>query len=300
MTLRPVAAFVLVSALALLAAPAGARESLRLPWVFSDQLDLCADFSFSAGHSGKTAIAIDLGGKFANFGLPARAARAPRLDITCEFTAPSELEKDTSRLKEVLDLADVLRDYGLTFSPSRFGESSKLVYKAELATDLAPGDYNLRITLSDPALEIESRRTLHLIVPSIATGSWQVGDLKFITAVGQTLGKGGRKERVLDPNPWRQVGGGLGLDLLVAYTDSGTRPPGALERTVRIRRLRGDAPPVWQDSTPPPPKRADQVWVLRVPERTLKRWQGGVYLLEVEERCGGTLATAAKTFEVLP
>jgi hypothetical protein len=289
-------------ALALALAPLGApaRENLRLPWVFSDEPDLSADFAFAPGHGKDTAIQISLGGRFANFGLPSGAARAPRLRITCAFTAPSELERSARVLNTVVDLADVLRDYGLSFSPERFSASSTLVYKAELSTVLPAGDYNVRLDLKDPDLGIESRRTLVLIVPQLDPSAWQVGDLKFITGVGMSLDKAGRKVRTLDPNPWRQVGASLGLDLLVAYTDSGPRPRGVLTRSVTIRRLRGDATPVWRSGGPAPAKRNDQVWLIRVPERTVRRWKGGVYLMEVEERCAGRSVRASKTFEVLP
>lgn len=284
----------------LAAAPLAARESLRLPWIFSDEPDLCADFGFEPGKGGSTRVTLDLGGRFAGFGLPGGAAAAPKLELSAEFTAPSELERDVRVLRAKLDLAEVLQEYGLKFERKHFNEGSKLVYKSQLETELPPGDYNVRITVKDPVLSVESRRTLHLIVPSMDAAQWQLGDLKFITAVGKRLDDKGREQRVLDGNPWRQVGGGLGWDILVAYSDLGPRPAAPLKRVVSIRRLRHALEPVWQDVSAPPAKRPDQVWLLRVPEAQLKGWKAGVYLLEVELSAGGRKVKASKTFEVLP
>ena len=276
-----------------------ARESLRLPWVFSDDPDLSADLGFSPGPGGLTHVELALGGRFAHFGLPHGAGRAPRLDIRCSFTDPSTLERDARVLDTQVDLGQVLEEYRLPFSPRRFGADSPLLYKAELATDLRPGDYNLGLTLKDVDLSIECHRTLHVIVPAIDAGQWQVDDLKFVTAVGQRLDERGHAQRVLDPNPWRQVGGRLGWDLLVAYSDRGPRPGGALTRSHRVRRLRtGEV--VWQEQGPAPKKTAAQVWLVRVPAAELKRWKGGVYVLEAELDAGGRRTLTSKTFEVLP
>lgn len=289
----------LLGILAGLAAGLSARESLRLPWVFSDEPDLCADIGFSPGTDASTHLDLVLGGRFASFGLPLGAGRPPKLDIRCEFTDPSRLEAGSRVLDTQADLGEVLREYGLGFSRSRFSPDSPLLYKAELGTDLAPGDYNLSLDLRDAGLAIESRRTLHVFVPELQSGQWQLGDLKFITAVGQRLDEQGRKQRVLDPNPWRQVGGNLGWDLLVAYTDLGPRPAGALSRVHRVRRLR-DQQLMWQEEGPAPAKRPEQVWLLRVPEAQLRRWKGGIYQLEVGLKSGGREIIASKTFEVLP
>jgi hypothetical protein len=129
---------------------------------------------------------------------------------------------------------------------------------------------------------------------------WQLGDLRLITAVGRSLDAKGREQRVLDPNPWRQVAGRQAWDLLVAYDDLGPRPAGALKRAISIRRLRGDPTPVWRDDSPPPPKKKGQVWLLRVGVDELKAWKAGVYLLELSLSAGGRTVTASKTFEVMP
>lgn len=291
---------VLALVLALAAAPLGARESLRLPWAFSDEPDLCADFGFMPGHKGNTVVEMSLGGRFAHFGLPKDAKRAPRLAINCEFSAPSELERSARSMKAVVDLAQVLEEYGLKFDRGQFGSSSRLVYKTDLSTELAPGDYNVRITIKDEELQIESRRTLHLIVPDLETKTWQLSDLKFITAVGKRLDDKGKEHRVLDPNPWRQVGADLGWDLMLAYSDLGPRPPGALTRTHRVRQLRGDEAVMWEETGPAPKKKGEQVWLIRVPEKTASDWKGGVYVMEVELKSGDRVAKASKTFEVLP
>lgn len=277
-----------------------ARESLRLPWVFSDEPDLSADFGFEPGLSGTTQVDMELGGRFAGFGLPAGAARAPKLSITAEFTAPSELDRDVRRLSTQVDLAEVLGEYGLKFSRQAFRSGSTLVYKAGLSTVLPAGDYNVALHIEDKALGVESRRTLHLIVPELHTEQWQLGDLRFITAVGKRLDAKGKEQRVLDPNPWRQVGGDLGWDILVAYSDLGPRPAGKLSRHASIRRLRGQDAPVWSDDSAPPVKRREQVWLLNVPAAEYKRWMAGVYLLEVELKAGGRSVKSSKTFEVLP
>jgi hypothetical protein len=281
------------------AAPLGARQSMRLPWVFSDEPDLCADLGFSPGPGKLTHVAVALGGRFAHFGLPHGAGRAPRLDITCSFTDPAALERDAKVLRTQVDLGEVLQEYRLPFSARRFGADSPLVYKAEMATDLPPGDYNLGLTLKDQGLGIECHRTLHAIVPVIDGGAWQVDDLKFITAVGQRLDGQGRPQRLLDPNPWRQVGGGLGWDLLAAYADRGPRPKGALTRVHSVRRLR-TGQLVWQEQGPAPFKKAGQVWLVRVPQAEIQRWKGGVYVLEAELSAGGRSTALSKTFEVLP
>lgn len=287
--------------LALLAAASlAARESLRLPWAFSDEPDLVADFGFEPAPEGRVRVTLALGGRFAGFGLPRGAKRAPRLDIRAEFVAPSDLEREVRALTTQVDLADVLKEYGLGFSRSHFGETSRLVYKTSLETDLAPGDYNVSLRVADPALGVDSRRTLHLIVPELEAGRWQLGDLKFLTAVGQSLDEQGRTQRVLDPNPWRQVGGALGWDLLVAYSDRGPRPAGRLKRRLVIRRLRGDTEPVWRWEDQAPAKRPEQVWLLKLSEADFRTWKAGVYLLEVELSAGGRKIGASKTFEILP
>lgn len=277
-----------------------ARESLRLPWVFSDEPDLCADFGFEPGSGGSTKVNLELGGRFAGFGLASGAGRAPKLSITAEFTAPSELARDVRSLSTVVDLREVLGEYGLSFARQHFKAGSKLVYKASLATELPAGDYNVRLKIEDKALAVESRRTLHLIVPELHADRWQLGDMRFITAVGKRLNKAGKEERVLDPNPWRQVGGGLGWDLQVAYSDLGPRPAGPLKRHVSIRRLRGDDAPIWMDDSPPPAKSAKQVWLLDLKEPQFLEWKAGVYRLDVALSAGGQTAKAGKTFEILP
>lgn len=277
-----------------------ARESLRLPWVFSDEPDLSADFGFEPGLSGTTKVDMELGGRFAGFGLPTAAARAPQLNITAEFTAPSELARDVRRLNTQVDLAEVLQEYGLSFARSQFKSGSTLVYKASLNTVLAAGDYNVALHIEDKRLGVESRRTLHLIVPELDPEQWQLGDLRFITAVGKRLDAKGKEQRVLDPNPWRQVGGDLGWDILVAYSDLGPRPAGKLSRHVSIRRLRGEEAPLWSDDSAPASKRRGQVWLINVPASTYKQWMAGVYLLSVELKAGGRSIKASKTFEVLP
>jgi hypothetical protein len=276
-----------------------ARENLRLPWVFSDEPDLTADLGFSPGAPGKTHVDLVLGGRFAHFGLPHGALRAPQLDITCAFTDPSRLDRSAVTLKTRADLELFLQGYGLHFARRWFGSDSPLLYKAELETDLRPGDYNLSLAMVDTGIGFESHRTLHVIVPELVQGQWQVGDLRFITAVGRQLDSHGREQRLLDPNPWRQVGGKLGWDLLVAYADLGPRPRGPLTRIHRVLRLRSGEV-VWQEAGPAPAKATGQVWLVRVPEAALQRWKGGIYRLEVDLQAGDRSITSSKTFEVLP
>jgi hypothetical protein len=289
-----------VLALGLGAGRLGAWEHLRLPWVFSDEPDLNADFSFTPLDDGRTQVNLDLGGRFAGFGLAKNAVRAPKLDIAGEFTALSALEGAPIKVSTTVDLADTLQEYGVKFSRDYFSESSGFLYKAHVGAALAPGDYNVSISLQDLGLGINSQRTLHLIVPRLDPARWAVGDLKFITAVGKRLDEKGREERVLDPNPWRQVGGKLGWDLLLAYSDRGPRPGGKLHRRHSIQRLRGDSAPVWEEEGEAPAKKASQVWLIRVPEVQVKAWPPGTYLLKVELTAGAAKAEASKTFEVLP
>jgi hypothetical protein len=199
-----------------------------------------------------------------------------------------------------VDLADTLQEYGTQFSRDHFSSSSKFLYKAHVAADLAPGDYNVSIRIQDPGQNIDSQRTLHLIVPHLDPARWAFGDLKFITAVGKRLDEKGREERVLDPNPWRQVGGNLGWDLLLAYSDRGPRPAGKLRRRHSIQRLRGDSAPVWEEEGDAPAKKASQVWLIRVPVEQVKVWPAGTYLLKAELWSGSAHIEASKTFEVLP
>jgi hypothetical protein len=244
-------------------------------------------------------VDLALGGRFANFGLPNGALRAPQLDITCAFTDPSRLERSAVTLRTRADLELFLQGYGLRFARRWFGSDSPLLYKAEMETDLPPGDYNLSLAMQDAGIGFESHRTLHVIVPELAAGQWQVGDLRFITGVGKQLDAKGREQRLLDPNPWREVGGKLGWDLLVAYADLGPRPAGPLTRVHRVRRLRSGQV-LWQESGPAPDKKASQVWLIRVPEPAFQRWKGGIYQLEVELKAGNRSVTSSKTFEVLP
>lgn len=290
----------LALALVLLTAPLGAWEQLRLPWVFSDEPDLNADFAYAPGGPGLTQVEMTLGGRFAGFGLPKGAARAPRLQIEAEFNAPGSIEAEPQRVTATVDLADVLKEYGDTFARKHFSGSSTLVYKSEMSVALRPGDYNVSIRIQDPVLGMDSHRTLHLIVPALDAERWAVGDLKFITAVGKRLDEHGKEQRLLDPNPWRQVGGSLGWDLMLAYNDRGLRPGGKLHRRHSIQRLRGDSAPIWEEVGEAPVKKAQQVWILRVPEARLKAWQAGIYVLKVELEAGGQKAEASKTFEVLP
>jgi len=281
------------------AAALDAREGLRLPWVFSDEPDLTADLGFSPGPAGKTHVDLVLGGRFAHFGLPSGALRAPQLDITCAFTDPSRLERSAVTLKTRADLELFLAGYGLHFARRWFGSDSPLLYKAELETDLNPGDYDLSLAMQDAGIGFESHRTLHVIVPELAAGQWQLGDLRFITAVGKQMDDHGQEQRLLDPNPWRQVGGRLGWDLLVAYSDLGPRPPGPVTRVHRIRRLRSGQL-LWQEAGPAPAKKNSQVWLIRVPSDVIQRWKGGICQLEVELTAGGRTVSSSKTFEVLP
>jgi hypothetical protein len=281
-------------------APLAAWEQLRLPWVFSDEPDLNADFSFAPLEGNRCQVGLDLGGRFAGFGLAKEATRAPKLSIQADFTALAALESVPLRVTGTVDLADVLQEYGVHFKPEYFGAASKFLYKAHLEAQLAPGDYNVSIQIRDPGLHIDSRRTLHLIVPYLDPAHWALGDLKFISALGKRLDEKGREQRVLDPNPWRQVGGDLGWDLLLAYSDRGPRPAGKLRRRHSVRRLRGDAEPIWQEEGDAPAKKASQVWIIRVPEAQLKQWQAGTYVLKAELWAGGTHTEASKSFEVLP
>ncbi len=296
-----------MKALALMAAllvagesPLLAWEQLRLPWVFSDEPDLNADFGFSPGPEGRTAVEVSLGGRFAAFGLPKGAARAPRLIVEAEFLAPGSLEVAATGVTGTVDLADVLKEYGEVFHRKHFAKASAFVYKSEMSVALAPGDYNVALRVHDPVLGIDSHRTLHLIVPALDPGRWAIGDLKFIHAVGKRLDEKGREQRVLDLNPWRQVAGRTHGDLMVAYSDRGQRPGSNLKRKQSIRRLRGEAEPVWRQEDMPPAKRAEQVWILQVPEARVRTWPAGVYVLKVELSAGGQSTEASKTFEVLP
>jgi hypothetical protein len=284
-----------------IAAAAGlwARESLRLPWVFSDEPDMTADLGFSPGAPGKTHVDLALGGRFAHFGLPSGALRAPQLDITCAFTDPSRLERSAVTLKTRADLELFLAGYGLHFARRWFGADSPLLYKAEMETDLSPGDYDLSLAMQDAGIGFESHRTLHVIVPELAADQWQLGDLRFITAVGKQMDSHGHEQRLLDPNPWRQVGGQLGWDLLVAYADLGPRPAGPMTRVHRVRRLRSGQL-LWQESGPAPEKKGSQVWLIRVPSTEIRRWKGGICQLEVELKAGDRTVSSSKTFEVLP
>jgi hypothetical protein len=289
-------------ALGLLAAtaPLGAWESLRLPWIFSDDPDLSADFGFSPGKDGKTHVELVIGGRFAGFQLPRGAARSPRLSVVCEFNDPGALEAKPEIVSTVLDLEDVLKEYGVGFSKGAFKKGSRYVYKAELALDLAPGDYNVSIALDDRDLDLHSRRTLHMFVPAPKLDRWAVGDLKFISAVGKRLDAKGREQRVLDPNPWRQVGGPQDWDLLVAYRDLGPRPGGKLMRRHSVQRLRGGGPAVFTEESEAPPKQASQVWLVRVPADKARQWQAGTYTLKVELWSGAQKVEGIKTFQVLP
>ena len=287
-------------ALGLMAAPLGAWEQLRLPWVFSDEPDLNADFSFAPLADGRTQVSLDLGGRFAGFGLAQGATRAPRLAIEGEFNPPDALEAQPVKVKTFLDLGDTLAEYGQKFERRHFDSSSTYVYKAQMSVELVPGDYNVSISIKDPELQIDSYRTLHLIVPKVGSVAWSLGDLKFITAVGKRLDAKGREQRVLDPDPWRQVGGDLHWGLMVAYNDRGARPAGKLTRHHSVQRLRGESAPVWEESGEAPAKKTDQVWLINVPLAKVKKWPAGVYVLKVELAGGGQRTEAIKTFEVLP
>jgi hypothetical protein len=269
-------------------------ETLRLPWIFSDRPELSADFNFSPGSKGGTRVELSLGGRFSRFGLPWGAARPPILGLLCEFVDPGRLVGKVAALKGRIDLGQVLRESGLDFSPSRFKSSSPLLYKAEFSTELAPGDYNVALSLEDKELSISGRRTLHVIVPAMERKG--IGDLKFCMAVGKELDSRGKERRVLDPNPFRQVGGREAWPLIVAYDAFGAAGAQGAKRRVSIRRLRGDDADAWSAVDRLPARKAGQWFISQPPEQALAGLRPGVHVFSVE--IGGM--KASKTFEVLP
>lgn len=294
----------LVTALALLllSVSLSARDSLRLPWVFSDQPELVADFNFGPGKGGQTRVELSLGGRFSRFKLPRGAARAPRLEIQAAFLAPGQLQDIPKTVSTVIDLAETLKEAALVFKPSHFAPGSSLVYKGELSLDLPPGDYNVELSLRDKELGISNLRTLHLIVPTEQVQDWRLSDLRVLLGVGERLDEQGKTRRVMDPNPWREVGGESGWGLIVAYKDLGPRPTGDLLQKHRVRLLRGEEV-AWSQAQAAPVKKAAQSWLVNVPAQTVAAWRPGVYVLEVELSSKSQpqqTIRGSKTFEVQP
>src|SRR5207244_2962203 len=128
-------------ALLFCAPSAPAIEILRLPWIFSDEPELTADFNFSTAAGGLTAVEISLGGRFARFGLRRGSARAPVLDVRLEVISPGELKREVATLKSSIDLSGVLKTYGVAFDPSCFRKSSVYVYKHDFHFQARPGDF---------------------------------------------------------------------------------------------------------------------------------------------------------------
>jgi hypothetical protein len=281
--------------------PGQALHTLRLPWIFSDRPEITADFNFSPAPAGRTKVELSLGGRFAKFGLPRGAARAPQLAIHCEFISPGELVGRVTHVDGRADLAEVLVGYGAPFARQAFSASSPYVFKTEFLATLAPGDYNVVVAIEDKELSIFSRRTLHVIVPALSSG---LGDLKFCLGVGEALDPSGKPARILDPNPWRQVGGASHWGLIVAYDLYGPAPaPGSLRRH-SIWRLRGDNDePLWSEEAPLPPKKRGQLYLAQPPAKALAVLERGIYVFKVEIWHPGwpeAIQSASKTFEVLP
>lgn len=296
-------ALLLGLALGLLPRAGAALQILRLPWIFSDEPELSADFNFSAAPGKKTRVELSLGGRFARFGLPRGAARAPILETRCEFVSPGELVDSVASLKGSLDLSEVLKGYGAAFSRSAFSGSSPYVFKSEYAVALAPGDYNVIVSIRDKELSISSRRTLHVIVPAIREADG-LGDLKFLLGVGEELDARGKKRRILDPNPWRQLGGASGWDLIVAYDTLGEAARGPMVRRHSVWRLRGDNDEaLWSEEGPLPAKRPGQVYLARLGREELATLRRGIYVFKVEawpRARPSAVFISSKTFEVLP
>ncbi len=278
-----------------------ALDTLRLPWIFSDEPALAADFNFSPGRNGETQVQICLGGFFKDFGLPKGAARAPQLEVLIEFLAPGALRPLRSTHSS-LDLIEALKEYQKPFSRSIFKASSDLVYKNDQRVSLPPGDYNVTVDLRDEELSIQSRRTLHVIVPDLASGASGLGDLKFCLGLGERLDAQGRVKRWIDPNPWRQVSFKRGWDLIVAY-DFAPAMNGSWRREVRVRRLRGNDEAVLSRQDALPLKNPGQYWITQIPTEEFKVWMEGVYVLEIDlwpRKNRAALVSSSKTFEVLP
>ncbi len=283
-----------------LSANLGARDGLRLPWVFSDQPELVADFVFSPGLKKMTRVEMLLGGHFSNLKLPKGAARAPRLSVEVKFLAPGQLQDQPKSASALIDLDAVIQSAGLKFESALFSARSKLLYKGELSLDLAPGDYNVEVSVKDESLGIRGNRTLHLIVPEERSNAWGLSDLRVLLGVGERLDEQGKTQRVLDPNPWRELGGGSDWDFIVAYRDVGPRPAGALVQEYSVRRMRADEDS-WSLIQPAPDKGARQVWLVHVPAQLVATWRPGVYLLTVALRSKSNpkqVVQSSKSFEV--
>jgi hypothetical protein len=294
---------------ALLASRAGALEVLRLPWIFSDKPQLTADFNFSPqgrqkASAGLTHVELALGGRFSHFGLPRGAAKAPELTVRCEFVSPGELVSRVATLESKVDLSEVLAESGLKFERRHFSASSRLVFKTEFTVNVAPGDYNVVVSIADKELSIFSSRTLHVIVPDMAASRPALSDLKFCLGVGQELDKQGKPRRVLDSNPWRQVGGRSGWELIVAYSALGPSLGPRLMRRVSVRKLRGEGSekPLWQEESKAPEKSQEQLYLARVAPKVVQGLNRGIYVLKVElwpENRPLSVLASSKTFEVL-
>ena len=281
-----------------------ALEILRLPWIFSDEPEITADFDFGPADAASTRVALALGGRFSHFGLPRGAARAPELDVHCEFVSPGSLVSHVAEMKGEISLSEVLKSSGLQFSRKHFSRSSPYVFKSEFSATVPPGDYNVIVSIEDKELSIASRRTLHVIVPAMSSQQPFLSDLKFCLGVGQALDAQGKLKSVLDPNPWRQVGGASAWELTVAYKTLGAPLQGSLWRRHSIWRLRGAAEsPLWQEESPAPAKKASQFYLARVRPTAIKVLGRGIYVFKVELWPKGqpnAILSSSKTFEILP
>jgi hypothetical protein len=159
------------------------------------------------------------------------------------------------------------------------------------------------VSLEDKELSIASSRTLHIIVPSIRDEDG-ISDLKFCLGVGESLGARGKLQRLLDINPWRQIGGVSHWEFIVAYTTLGRFAHNGLMRRHSIWHLRGDTDsPLWSEEEMAPPKKAEQVYLARVPAAAIQKLDSGIYVFRVEywdPKSPKNVASASKTFEVLP
>jgi hypothetical protein len=222
--------------------------------------------------------------------------------MRCDFVSPEDLQANAAVVSSHLSLNDILSSYGKSFSRSEFSSSSPLVFKADFSVTLAPGDYNVLLSMQDKELSISNRRTLHVIVPSFS-GATELGDLMFCQAVGSRLDSKGKPETFFDPNPWRQISGAES-SLIVAYRPLGAPLNGVLKRRHSIWRLRGDTDsPLWTDEGPAPAKRASQHYLAQVPPSVLRKLDRGVYVFKVElweAAYPARLLESSKTFEVHP
>jgi hypothetical protein len=282
----------------ILAAQAPGLERLNPPAYLAGNPGLYVDFNFSAGPPGRTRVEFDLGGRFSDLKLPSGAARPPKLNVRFDVEPRYPIKQEPLARGGTVDLAQVLREKGLSFTARAFGKGASLSYQAAVQVDLAPAEYLVTVGAEDAELGLKNSKTLRVTVPSAKAEDWSLGDLRFHS---------GRADPFpADANPFRQVGKKAGFPLAMSY-EVGLPSPDwagntALVHRYAITRLEKKQTLVWNADQARPLGVEGSKEEFSLPGETWAKFKKGRYLLFVQVMTPDGKASrrhAFKSFEVV-